>query len=308
MLVGPAELVTVVGPGGIGKTRLAIEYALDAAPAWTDGVWMVDLAALGAGEPIGAAAAEVVGVAPGDSDPVDVVVDHLRNREALLILDNCEHVLAGARGLVRRVLANCPAVGVLTTSRERLAVDGERAVVVSPLQPRGESVDLFIDRAQRRGAALPVGADDFDLIADICERLDGLPLAIELAAARTNVLSPREILAGLGDQLGRTAAARRDGRRAAANAARSPRLELRPSRRGRASRVQATVGVCRKLRSVDGGCSRRRRRGRRRRCRGDRLVTRRQVTRSRRSARGLDALSAARNRTCGRGDIQRHRR
>jgi len=199
--VEAGRLVTLLGPGGIGKTRLATEFALEVAPKWGEGVWLVDLAALPAAAPIAVAVANALGVDPGDASPLEAVLDHLRGRNALLLLDNCEHVLASARELARAALADCPAAGLLATSRERLAVAGELTFVVAPLPLPDECVDLFVDRAQRRDSTLRLEAGDRDITLEICRRLDGLPLAIELAAARSNVLAPAEILRSLDDRL-----------------------------------------------------------------------------------------------------------
>ncbi len=200
-IVEAGRLVTLLGPGGIGKTRLATEFALGVAPKWGDGVWMVDLAAIPAGEPIADAVAETLGIAAGDDSPLDGVVDFLRGRGALLLLDNCEHVLVSRRELARAVLADCPATGLLATSRERLGVAGEHTLAVTPLPLTEDCVDLFVDRAHRRDSTLRLDGDDRTVALAICRRLDGMPLAIELAAARANVLTPAEILASLDDRL-----------------------------------------------------------------------------------------------------------
>jgi predicted ATPase len=195
-------LVTLLGPGGIGKTRLTVEFARRVAPTWDDGVWMVDLAALPAAQPIDFAVAETLGVVvSADAGPADSVVEHLRSRRALLILDNCEHVLPGARDVTRRVLADCPGTAFLATSRERLGIGGEHSVVVEPLPLTDECIDLFVDRATGRDGSFHVDGGDRAVMLDICRRLDGMPLGIELAAARANVLSPAEILESLGHRL-----------------------------------------------------------------------------------------------------------
>ena len=181
----------------MGKTRIVTEFALRSARHWDDGVWMVDLAAVRRDQPIAAAVAVALGVGSGDEEPLEAVVDHLRSRRALIILDNCEHVLEDARHVTRRMLTECPTAGVLATSRERLGVPGEHAYVLSPLPLSGDCVDLFLDRARARGASVVVGDDDRSVLLEICRRLDGMPLAIELAAARANVLSAKEILDGI---------------------------------------------------------------------------------------------------------------
>lgn len=200
-LVEAGRLVTLLGPGGIGKTRLATEFALGVAPKWGDGVWMVDLAAVAASEPIAGVVADTLGVVPGDGSPVDAVVDYLRGRRSLVYLDNCEHVVTSARELARAVLAGCPETALLATSRERLGVGGEHTFAVAPLPLNQDCVDLFVDRARRRDSSLHLDDDDRAVALEICRRLDGLPLAIELAAARANVLTPAEILAGLEGRL-----------------------------------------------------------------------------------------------------------
>jgi predicted ATPase len=196
-LVRPGRTVTVCGPGGMGKTRIVTELALRSAVHWDDGVWMVDLAAERRDDPIAAAVAAALGVDSGDQEPLEAVVDHLRSRRALIILDNCEHVLEGARTVSRRVLAECPTIGLLATSRERLGVRGEYAYDLSSLPVSGDCVELFLDRARARSASIVVGSDDRTVVHEICRQLDGMPLAIELAAARANVLSVREILDGI---------------------------------------------------------------------------------------------------------------
>jgi predicted ATPase/class 3 adenylate cyclase len=203
-LVHPGQVVTLCGPGGMGKTRLATEFGLREADRWPDGIWMADLAALAPGAPIAA----TVGVALGaggdgstDAEQLSAVTDRLRARQALVILDNCEHVLDGARELARRVVAECPSAGVLATSRERLGVPGEQTHVLTPLPVVDAAVELFVERAGRRDSTLAFGLQDRGAIAELCNRIDGLPLAIELAAARTNVQTPREILDDLDSRL-----------------------------------------------------------------------------------------------------------
>ena len=199
-LVQPGRLVSLVGPGGMGKTRLSLEFALDVASEWSDGVWMVDLVTVAPGEPITGAVAEVLGVNPGSEDLDEAIVDHLRSRRALVVLDNCEHVVHGARQLASRVLAGATDTAVLATSRTRLGVPGEHTMLVTPLPVSLECVDLFVDRARRQGTGAPA-AEDHAVVLEICRRLDGMPLAIELAAARSNVLTPGEILDSIRDRL-----------------------------------------------------------------------------------------------------------
>ncbi|MFD9412821.1 BTAD domain-containing putative transcriptional regulator [Streptomyces sp. NPDC059989] len=214
--LGRARLVTLLGPGGAGKTRLSQEAAeAHAAGGWPDGVWLVELApvddpedvaeavlaALGARETkLRSAAAEELRALTDrtGSDPLERLVEHAARRRMLLLLDNCEHVIGAAAELAEEVLARCPGVQVLATSREPLGVPGETLRPVEPL-PDPVALRLLADRgaAARPGFAV---ADDPAACAEICRRLDGLPLAIELAAARLRLLTPRQIADRLDDR------------------------------------------------------------------------------------------------------------
>ncbi|QDY75442.1 ATP-binding protein [Streptomyces qinzhouensis] len=207
------RLVTLVGAGGAGKTRLALEAADPAAPgapraAHPDGVWIAELAPVrDGGTAVADAVLTALGVrepplavrAPGPaSDPLARLVEHCRHRRMLLIVDNCEHVVDAAAGLVARVLEHCPGVTVLATSREPLGVPGEVVRPVGPLSP-----DAALRLLGERGAAARPGftvRDDPRACAEICRRLDGLPLAVELAAARLRMLTPRQIADRLDDR------------------------------------------------------------------------------------------------------------
>ncbi|MFJ8665663.1 AfsR/SARP family transcriptional regulator [Streptomyces sp. NPDC093600] len=206
------RLVTLLGPGGAGKTRLSQEAAERVAGAggWPDGVWMVELApvtvpeavpeavlgAVGARETVlrGAGAEELRSV----DDPLERLVEHCADRRMLLLLDNCEHVVGAAARLAETLLTRCPGLTVLATSREPLGVPGESVRPVGPLSPE-TALRLLADR----GAAARPGfrtEDDPDAADEICRRLDGLPLAIELAAARLRMLTPRQIADRLDDR------------------------------------------------------------------------------------------------------------
>ncbi|WP_030238623.1 AfsR/SARP family transcriptional regulator [Streptomyces lavendulae] len=216
--LGRARLVTLLGPGGAGKTRLSQEAAEWHAPrsgAWPDGVWLVELApvddpedvaeaalaALGARETKlrGAAAEELRALTDRTGDaPLDRLAEHCSRRRLLLLLDNCEHVVGAAAELAERLLTHCPGVQILATSREPLGVPGEFLRPVEPL-PDPVALSLLDDR----GAAVRPGfsvAEDPEAAAEICRRLDGLPLAIELAAARLRLLTPRQIADRLDDR------------------------------------------------------------------------------------------------------------
>ncbi|MER6302936.1 LuxR C-terminal-related transcriptional regulator [Kitasatospora sp. NPDC001539] len=208
--------VTAVGPGGVGKTRLALAVAAELAADFADGVCFVDLVPVtGAGRVVPAVAAALgVGEQPGHGLD-DTLVTALADREALLVLDNCEQVRDGVAPFVERLLTACPRVRVLATSRARLVVPFERAFPVLPLSREGgdesDAVALFMDRAAAVG--WPPGPAVSDGVVAVCERLDGMALAIELAAARWATLGLDGLTAGLRDQLRMlTGGARADGR------------------------------------------------------------------------------------------------
>ena len=184
--VAPRALTTLIGPGGVGKTRLALEAALSVARDWRHGAWFIDLAPLDdpalIAETIGAAVGAPI--APG-AESWPQVLSFLEQRETLLVLDNCEHLAEAACKSAAELIASCPRVGVLATSRAPLGLRGEEIYRVSPLATEG-AVDLFLDRA--------AGEADREPVAALCDELDGLPLAIELAAARTAALPAPEIL------------------------------------------------------------------------------------------------------------------
>ena len=191
----------VGGPGGVGKTRVASEIGIAIAPEWIDGVWMVDLAAVGSGELIPAAIGEAVG-APSEPgvDRWRGTLDHLRSRRAVVMLDNCEHVRAGARDLVVDLLAEAPHVSVVATSREPLRIEGEALRQVEPLRAPepGESylvgqspaVRLFVERGSSARPGFELTDHNAATVSG-CRHLDGLPLFLELAAANLAVQSPR---------------------------------------------------------------------------------------------------------------------
>ncbi|QFZ20212.1 BTAD domain-containing putative transcriptional regulator [Saccharothrix syringae] len=183
-----ARLVTVTGPGGAGKTRLALEAA-DRTPA-PDGVWLVDLAPVPADDGLLPAVRAALGT-------TDRPADFLAGRTALLLLDNCEHLLDGVAGLAADLLARCPRLRVLATSREPLGVTGEVLRPLDPL-PGAQAVALFTDRAR----AVRPGFTPDETTTAICRALDGLPLAVELAAARLRSLTPAQLTHRLGDRLG----------------------------------------------------------------------------------------------------------
>ncbi|CAN3980309.1 Transcriptional regulator, LuxR family [Kitasatospora purpeofusca] len=204
-LLADHRQVTAVGPGGVGKTRLALAVAAGAADGFADGVWFVDLAPVAGPDRVAAAVAAVLGVGEQPGQGLDeAVCAALAERRALLVLDNCEQVRDGVAPFLERLLAACPQVRVLATSRARLLVPFERVFPVPPLSRDGggtsEAVALFVERATAAAGAAPDPALR-DGIAAVCERLDGMALAIELAAARWPTLGLDGLRAGLSDQL-----------------------------------------------------------------------------------------------------------
>jgi predicted ATPase/DNA-binding winged helix-turn-helix (wHTH) protein len=197
-----ARLVTLLGPGGAGKTRLAREAVAGWVDRVTDGVWMVELAPVTAEIDIVPAVLGALGLREAvlrealvARDGLDRLLDVLGDRETILVLDNCEHLIAGVAELADRLLAGCPGLRLVATSREALAISGERLVAVPPLA-QTPAEELFADRA---AAALPGFVMD-EHGSEICRRLDGLPLALELAAARLRSLPVRELAQRLDDR------------------------------------------------------------------------------------------------------------
>src|SRR6516162_5103018 len=192
------RLVTLTGPGGVGKTRLAVELARGQIGRRADGVWLMDLTSGPATGPGPAAElARTLGVGGGSAaEPTESLRRYLANRDALLVLDNCEHVVAECAELTAGLLGSCGAVRVLATSREPLGVSGETMWRLDPLAAE-DAHRLFVERARQRQAGFIPSEEEDATIARLCGRLDQLPLAIELAAARIGFMSPAEILSGL---------------------------------------------------------------------------------------------------------------
>ncbi|MDP9411691.1 MAG: tetratricopeptide repeat protein, partial [Actinomycetota bacterium] len=204
------RLLTLTGAGGCGKTRLALEVAGELVSSYPDGVWLVELAPLSEGALVADAVAETVGAREEPGRPLEsVVVETLRNKRVLLFLDNCEHLVEAAASLVGALIHACPHLQILATSREVLGVAGEAVWRVPPLSgpegrpsvgelERSEAARLFVDRAAPGFALTPENAR---AVADVCRRLDGMPLAIELAAARVGTMSLDRISERLGDSM-----------------------------------------------------------------------------------------------------------
>jgi predicted ATPase len=205
-----ARLVTLTGPGGVGKTRLALHAAARSSEQYPDGLWMCELAPVGEIDAVAPAVAAVLQL-ERDAEHTDAerIVQFLQSRRALLVLDNCEHVLDGARDLVAAILAHSPDVDIVATSRRRLGVEGEHVVAVNPLpvadwdDPDSPAVLLFVDRAKAARHDFTLSDANTTAVCELCRSVEGLPLAVELAAARTVSRTPAEILTEIAERLDR---------------------------------------------------------------------------------------------------------
>jgi predicted ATPase/DNA-binding CsgD family transcriptional regulator len=209
-LLAHTRVLTVIGPGGAGKTRLAAEFARAQSHRFADGHITVELVEVGEPALVADAFARAAGIRLQAEDTIGTLVHRLISSEMLLVVDNCEHLIEAAATVVARLLAACPRLVVVATSRERLNLDGEVVWRLSPLAlpdktdsfavaSGAEAVRLFVDRARSVNPRLDINPDNLPPIVAICRRLDGMPLAIELAAARASAFSPAEILARLDD-------------------------------------------------------------------------------------------------------------
>ena len=218
------QLLTLTGTGGLGKTRLALEVASDLVGAYPDGVWLVELAPLSDGKLVPQAVADALGVEerPGQS-LAESLVDDLRKKRVLVVLDNCEHLIEAAAQLVDALVSACPHLRVVATSREALEVEGEFVWRMEPLSvpdaprdgdrdahrassagelERYDAVRLFVERARRYSPQFELGQDNAGAVAQICRGLEGMPLAIELVAARMDILAAEQIAERLDRALG----------------------------------------------------------------------------------------------------------
>jgi predicted ATPase len=209
-----ARLVSLVGPGGVGKTRLALRTAADLGRGFRDGAWWAELAEVRDEALVASAVVAALDLRDqATTKTTQILASYLEDRQLLLLLDNCEHLLGAAADLVAEILRAAPAVRVITTSREPLQVSGEHVIPVPPLElppedgteplaqlRQNEAVALFVERAAAASGTFEVVGSNQAAVVALCRRLDGLPLAIELAAVRTRVLSIEQILDRLSDR------------------------------------------------------------------------------------------------------------
>jgi predicted ATPase/class 3 adenylate cyclase len=200
-----ARLVTLTGVGGVGKTRLAVQVAAELTPRFGDGAWLCELAAVMAGSSVIEVVASALSVQPRQGQSLEQsLLDGLRDKELLLVLDNCEHVLGPSAALIQTVVSECQKVEVLATSREGIGLPGERMIAVPSLGVpvenadavelvKGEAVRLFVARARDARSSFVLTGENAAAVGEICRRLDGIPLALELAAARVAAMTPHEI-------------------------------------------------------------------------------------------------------------------
>ncbi len=208
------RFVTLTGPGGTGKTRLAIQAGRKMLEQYEDGVWLVELGSLSDPELVTQTAARALGIQLSTSpQTLSVVIDYLKPRQCLLIFDNCEHLIAACSGVIHGLLHACPSLSVLLSSREALGIEGEAPMLVPPLSlpdlaqlpavddlGQYDSIQLFVERGVTASPSFNLTEKNAPAVAQICERLDGIPLAIELAAARLKILSADEIARRLNDR------------------------------------------------------------------------------------------------------------
>ncbi len=204
-----SRILTLLGPGGVGKTSVAVHAATRAASRFHDGAWLIELAGVPDAQALAPTVAEAIGVAGGGGkNPADALIGFLSTKSVLLVVDNCEHLIDAVAELAHRLSQACVDLVVLVTSRERLNVKGERVVPLAPLSvpataadldhaSAASAVQLFVERATRVDPDFQLTTANVDAVAEACRRLDGLPLAIELAAAQVSMMSPAELARGL---------------------------------------------------------------------------------------------------------------
>jgi len=208
-LIHAQQLVTLVGSGGVGKTRTSLQVAANLLDGSRDGVWFIELAPLSHGEYLPTTVAQALGMTlPPEGDPLESLVRALKDKHALLVFDNCEHLVEAAARAILAILHGCPKVKVLASSRQALGINGEEtyrlpslgvpnqdaAVALTVIEAlQSAAVGLFVERARSVDQRFALTDDNAPIVAEICRRLDGIPLALELAAARVGTLSPRQL-------------------------------------------------------------------------------------------------------------------
>ncbi|WP_424528670.1 ATP-binding protein [Sphaerisporangium viridialbum] len=227
-LLSRSRLVTLTGVGGVGKTRLATRVATDVQRAFSDGVWLVELAPLGDSELIAHTLTEALGIEEKSSlSPLESVSEYLADKKSLVILDNCEHLLHDCAILAEELLASSPELRIIATSRQPLRIGGEQTLAVLPLPvpdsatarlstdalAKVDAVRLFAERAEAVLPGFSVTEANRDAVEQVCRRLDGIPLAIELAAVRLRALSVQQLLTWLDDRFRLLTAGSRTGSR-----------------------------------------------------------------------------------------------
>ena len=208
------RLLTLTGSGGVGKTRLAIEAGATVLDNYPDGVWLAELAPLSDAQLVTSIIGDVLGVSLSvPTAAIETLTSALKDKQLLLIIDNCEHVIAEAARVTEALIRNCPRVSILASSRERLAIQGESVIRVPSLPTPHESVvltaasgreyaavRLFVERARDLGFGFSLNDENAATVGSICQRLDGIPLAIELAVPRLKVLSVQQLARGLDER------------------------------------------------------------------------------------------------------------
>jgi predicted ATPase/class 3 adenylate cyclase len=212
-LLGRSRVVTLTGSGGVGKTRLALQGAAEALPHYADGAWFVDLASIDDGSFVATEVATTMGLPEHrQGNQEEALVGALARRHALVVLDNCEHLVDMVARIADLIVRRCPGVTMLATSQEGLGVEGEVTFPVRPLRDV-EAERLFVQRAEAVRHGFQVTAEVEDTVAELCRRLDGIPLAIELAAARVASMSPAAILERIDERFRLLGQGRRTARR-----------------------------------------------------------------------------------------------
>ena len=239
-LVADSAVVTLTGPGGVGKTRLALQVAATLQPEYPDGAWLVDLASVNDPERVGAVMLETLSytLAPGEEE-ITGLCARLRRHRILLVVDNCEHLVASVAPVVDAISTSAPNVRLISTSREAFGIPAEQVLQVAPLatEAGGEAVELFVTRVRAARPDFTLDAQTEPAVVELCRRLDGIPLAIELAAARTRAIAPAQILERLDERFRLLDGSSRTAVSAPSDPASGGRVVLRAALRSRTGRA-----------------------------------------------------------------------